>query len=51
MDFEQEIIQLKEIIKTQEKTIKALLVAIKSIEQETGDEHMPTGEYFGFTFE
>lgn len=51
MDFEQEINQLKDLIKIQEKTIKALLVAIKSIEQETGDEHMPIGEYYGFTFE
>ena len=57
MDTEKEINDLKAelaAIKSQlihaEKSIKALIDAVMSIEEETGDEHMPSGEYYGIKF-
>jgi hypothetical protein len=50
MDTEKEINELKSRLEAAEKTIKALITAIKSIEDETGDDHMPQGEYYGHSF-
>lgn len=49
-DLKAELLAIKSQLTHAEKAIKALIEAQVSIEAETGDEHMPAGEYYGHRF-